>query len=66
MITNPAGMAYKFLEFQDMPVEQEPVKRGLLTKTNNMSNKPDNETEMQKILRYVSMVRNARMGLKDA
>jgi len=65
MNTNPAGMAYKFLNVNDAKQEEEPVKKGLLNRTKESKSKKD-ASEMERIAGYVAMIRNKRMENKNA
>jgi len=65
MNTNPAGMAYKFLNVNDAKQEEKPVKKGLLNRTKESRSKED-ASGIERIAGYVSMIRNKRMENKNA
>lgn len=65
MNTNPAGMAYKFLNVKDTKQEEEPVQKGLLNRPAKARSKED-ASKIERIAEYVSMIRNKRMENKNA
>ena len=65
MNTNPAGMAYKFLNVNDAKQEEEPVKKGLLNRTKESRSKED-ASELDRIAKYASIIRQTRLDTKNA
>ena len=65
MNTNPAGMAYKFLNVNDAKQEEEPVKKGLLNRPREAMSKED-AYELYRIAKYVSIIRQTRLDTKNA
>ena len=65
MNTNPAGMAYKFLNVNDAKQEEEPVKKGLLNRTKESRSKED-ASELDRIAKYASIIRQTRLDIKNA
>ena len=65
MNTNPAGMAYKFLNVNDVKQEEEPVKKGLLNRTKESRSKED-ASELDRIAKYASIIRQTRLDVKNA
>ena len=65
MNTNPAGMAYKFLNVNDTKQKEEPVKKGLLNRPREAMSKED-ASELDRIAKYVSIIRQTRLDTKNA
>jgi len=65
MNTNPAGMAYKFLNVNGAKQEEEPVKKGLLNRPREAMSK-EGASEIERIAKYVSIIRQTRLDNKNA